>query len=179
MFPAYVMNYFWPSNTRSENTNESSLPGASYNNITKYLYLGNIDSMKYVDKFALVVNCTTHIAFPEQTKPAQVFIRIPVYDDPKECANLLKYIDQTKVLEKIHFCRMSSKAVLVHCHAGMQRSCAVIACYLMKYYKMELNDAIAFIKKKRPVAFYQTANFMNAMIEFQKSLDHFTFQTPT
>ena len=173
MFPAYVINYFWPLNTKIDdvNTNESALSHvASYNNITKYLYLGNIDSLQYSDKFALIVNCTTHIAFPETIKLGQVLIRIPVYDDPKECANLLKYIHETKVLEKIHFCRMSNKAVLVHCHAGVQRSCAIIACYLMKYYKMQLNDAIAFIKQKRPVAFYQGANFMDAMIEFQKSL---------
>jgi protein-tyrosine phosphatase len=77
---------------------------------------------------------------------------------------------ETKVLEKIHFCRTTFKQVLVHCHAGMQRSCAIVACYLMKYYKMNVKEAIAYIKEKRAVAFYNGATFITAMNQFHMSL---------
>jgi len=172
MFPSFI-NFFWLNNKEDEPPqplNDAILNPASYNNIATYLYLGNIDSLQYASKFALIVNCTTHIEFPEKTSPTQMFIRIPVLDSPTECSKLLIFIKETQVLEKIHFCRTANRSVLVHCHAGMQRSCAVIACYLMKYYNMPLNDAIAFIKKRRPIAFYQTANFMNAMMQFEYSL---------
>jgi protein tyrosine phosphatase len=140
--------------------NENNIKIDAYNQIAIFLYLGNIHSLEDQGKFDLIVNCTKHI--PLATKTYET-IRIAVDDHPSECANMIKYITQTNVLKKIHDYRMANRPVLVHCHAGMQRSAAIIACYLIKYYKMTPDEAIQFIKSKRPIAFYQQANFMDAI----------------
>lgn len=140
----------------------------NYNQISTFLYLGNIASLKDQDKFHLIVNCTKHI--PLATKCPER-IRIPVDDDPTECDNMISYINGTNVLETIHNCRMKSQPVLIHCHAGMQRSAAVLACYLIRFYKMTPEETIRFIKSKRPIAFYPEANFIKVINdEYRKSI---------
>jgi protein-tyrosine phosphatase len=76
---------------------------------------------------------------------------------------------EKNVLEKIHYSIMSEEPVLVHCFAGMQRSCTVVACYLMKYYYMTPYDAIMYIQSKRPVAFFGNVNFLHAIKIFYKN----------
>ena len=143
-------------------------PIDNYNKITNYLYLGNIDSLKYQDQFYLIVNCTKHIPIATKCKET---IRIPVDDHPTECENMIKYMDNTNVLERIHICRMNKQPVLIHCHAGMQRSAAVLACYLLHYYNITPDEAIRFIKTNRPIAFYPQVNFMKVIRnEYQKNL---------
>ena len=158
-----LMNYMSPIDLSDTPTRQRI---DSYNQISNFLYLGNIDSLKDQEKFYLIVNCTKHI--PVATKCIET-IRISVDDHPTECDNMIKYMKSTRVLERIHHCRMNNKQVLIHCHAGMQRSAAVLACYLIKYYKMTPDEAIRFIKSKRPIAFYPQANFMKVIQnEYQK-----------
>ena len=64
-----------------------------------------------------------------------------------------------RVLDEMHNTLQNKKSVLVHCHQGIQRSCAITACYLVKYHNMTPNRAIEYIKSKRNVAFYYGANF--------------------
>jgi protein-tyrosine phosphatase len=49
---------------------------------------------------------------------------------------------------------------------GMQRSCAVVACYLIKYHGMDPIQAIDYIKSKRPFAFFGQVNFIDAINRF-------------
>jgi protein tyrosine/serine phosphatase len=138
----------------------------SYNKISNFLYLGNIDSLKHQEKFHLIVNCTKHIPLATKCKET---IQIAVYDHFTECDNMIVYMNYTNVLERIHNCRMNKKPVLIHCHAGMQRSAAIVACYLIRFYNMTPDEAIRFIKSKRPIAFYPQANFMKVIQnEYQK-----------
>ena len=50
----------------------------------------------------------------------------------------------------------------------MQRSCAVCACYLIKYHKMKPNEAINYIKSKRPIAFFGNVNLLSTIEQFYK-----------
>jgi protein tyrosine/serine phosphatase len=106
--------------------------------------------------YDLIVNCTPDIPFPIIHKS---IIRIPVYDDPSYAQKMLLIIKQKQVLETIHKHLWEGKTVLVHCHAGMQRSCAVVACYLVKYHDLTPDEAILYIKKRRPIAFMGNVNF--------------------
>jgi protein-tyrosine phosphatase len=54
----------------------------------------------------------------------------------------------------------NKRSVLVHCSMGIQRSCTVVACYLIKYYKMTPGEAIKCIKSKRPIAFFWKCKFI-------------------
>ena len=91
----------------------------------------------------------------------------------------LKQVDfdiMTKTLkytsEFIHKHRdVDNKSVLVHCHQGMQRSCAAVLGYLLKYHS-ELAPTIKkgakFIHSKRPEAWHH-----NNAINFDKSLEKY------
>ena len=53
--------------------------------------------------------------------------------------------------------------ILVHCAAGMQRSPAVVAMFLIGLFGMTHEQAMAYIQEKRPVAFYLNANFKESI----------------
>jgi protein-tyrosine phosphatase len=54
--------------------------------------------------------------------------------------------------------------------AGMQRSAAVVAIYLVAKYRCTTDEAIAYIKSKRPVAFLGNTNFYKSIKGFEDSL---------
>jgi protein-tyrosine phosphatase len=140
-----------------------------YDDIIDYLYLGNMNAVntKEID-FSLIVNCSKDLAFPNNAKEC---IRIPINDDPAYSDSLLEIIENTDVLYKINNYVKNNKYVLVHCRAGMQRSCALIAIYLIKYYKMKPDAAIEYVKYRRPVAFLGSVNLESAINGFYNSLN--------
>ena len=62
------------------------------------------------------------------------------------------------------------RPILVHCHAGMQRSPAVVAMFLMVLYRMGMDQAKAYIKQRRPIVFFPSANFEASMRGFERSV---------
>jgi protein-tyrosine phosphatase len=66
----------------------------------------------------------------------------------------------------------SGAIILVHCAAGMQRSAAVVAMFLIATQGMKWEDALQFIRQRRPIAFYPSANFLKAIQGFEKTLHH-------
>ena len=59
--------------------------------------------------------------------------------------------------------------VFVHCAAGMSRSPTVVIAYIMWKKKLSLNEAINFVKEKRPLI-SPNDNFMNQLKIFQDLL---------
>lgn len=138
----------------------------AYDQIIEYLFLGSkraVDTYAY--QFSMIVNCTrsSDIPFP---KNDTIQIRIPINDDPSDCDKLGLLIQETRVLEQIHESIVAKQPVLVHCFAGMQRSCALVACYLIKYYGMTPDEAVEYIRHKRPIAFFGEVNFKSAIDAF-------------
>ena len=137
------------------------------------LYLGSIKALgtyecKAIDYY-MIVDLIKHTFLLEKPN-SHIYINLPVHDSPDECDTLLALIHETQVLEKIHVALQEKKPVLVHCFAGMQRSCALVACYLIKYHTMLPYEAIAYIKFKRPIAFFGNVNFMELILLFSKNL---------
>jgi protein-tyrosine phosphatase len=81
--------------------------------------------------------------------------------EPEEIGNLYAWAPET--LYKLHREYRVGNTILVHCHAGMQRSAAVVAMYLILTQGMTADEAMAFIKSKRPIAFFPSANFEKAI----------------
>lgn len=131
------------------------------------LYIGNRYSLDYASQFAFIVNCTK----PEQVPiiDESKTVRLPIDDIPEESDHLTRLIRENNILEKIHqYLHPSSvtsngNKVLVHCNAGRQRSCATVACYLIKYYNMTPIQAVQYIKSKRKEAFFGYVNFYNTL----------------
>ena len=163
----------------------------SYNEILPGLYLGNeaTSQSAYFMKthqIGAVVNATSHIPNKFVGQGIKYF-RIPVQDpgkempfeDPNVTILASKLLPATAF---IHANRRAGRAVLVHCHAGVQRSCAVVVAYIVKYV-MKCKDLkcyphcsaddilegpIKFVVKHRPVAFWN-----GKKVHFRKALEYF------
>lgn len=131
-----------------------------YVKICDFLYVGSANSIKYADEFDLIVNCTTDMREPKLYKQ---FIRLPIHDDPGDIDNAMTIINETGVLSIIHLAIGDKKHVLVHCYAGEQRSCALVACYLIRYRGMTSIDAIEYIKKNHANAFAGGVNLIGLL----------------
>ncbi len=121
------------------------------------LYLGKYNDSLVVDKYDIIINCSKNILFSNENKKNY---RIPINDDPFDTTILHKYI---------HWILSSNNKILVYCNYGQQRSPTIIACYLMKKYKWNLQYTIDFIKDKKNDAFFLSINF----IEFLKYFENY------
>ena len=138
----------------------------NYSEIIPNLYIGNRNATQLLQpSLNLVVNCTRDLPniFPNT-------IRIPIDDSPEWNPNLLDIMINTNVLDTIHSNILKRNKVLVHCMAGAQRSCAVVACYLIKYYSMYPEKAVELIRSNRRIAFFGHITFANAIERFYNYL---------
>lgn len=136
------------------------------------LWLGNINasqSGEFLDKNKIqaVFNCTKNIPFYGGTR---TLYRIPVDDNlqMEEIRNM-----ELWSFEAVYKLRLEHKKgpVLVHCHAGMQRSACIVAMYLIAINGLKVEEAIAYIKQRRPIAFTPAANFLGSLQGFEKTYD--------
>ena len=146
----------------------------SVNEIVKGLWIGNMDAATDYNFFkkhniSAVVNCTPDVpaAF---AKYGVNYLRVNLNDSLKQqdIEKMINYLP--KAISFIYQKReIEGKNVLVHCHAGMQRSAAITAAYISKIYGISINDAINLILKKRPVAFHNgtCVNFSQALLHFK------------
>ena len=115
----------------------------------------------------VVFNCTKDAPFHPSIRRRY---RVPVDDnlqqDEIRNMELWSYEIVFKMLNEYK----QGRSILVHCHAGMQRSPAVVAMFLMVMYRMSLDQAMAFIKQRRPIVFFPSANFESAMRGFERSI---------
>ena len=131
--------------------------------IIPHLWLGDLDAALDSNRdYALIVNVTVAEAFIKGKKAKR--IRLPVNDDPSESSDLHRFLLKTSVLQDIHDAIVNDKDVLVHCQLGMQRSPAVVACYLITYLEdMTPKTAIDFIRAQRAIAFPGGSRFQDAI----------------
>jgi len=57
--------------------------------------------------------------------------------------------------------------ILIHCKQGHHRSASIVVFYLMKYKKMDLFDAIYFIKQRRPTVFGRMTRILEELIKYE------------
>jgi|LakMenEpi03Aug12_release.lakeMendotaPanAssembly.Ray.scaffolds.fasta_scaffold787933_1 hypothetical protein len=135
-----------------------------YNKIINNLYLGDAGFV-FIDglpKFALIINCCPEIQI-SYSKEIEEIVRLKFNDDPHDNNKLIQLLESGNILQQIHNCINNNKHVLVHCAMGIQRSAAIIACYLIKYYNIGIEKTILYIKNKRPEAFSTGNTFEPAL----------------
>lgn len=113
-----------------------------------------------------VFNCTKDLPYHPLIKRQY---RIPVDDnlEMKEIRNLELWSFEIvyKIIEEYR----SGQPILIHCMAGMQRSAACMAMLLIALKNMNPDDAIAYIRSKRSIAFRPAVNFRSAIDGFYKA----------
>jgi dual specificity phosphatase 12 len=115
---------------------------------------------------ALVINATANIPF---RAPADVdTYRIPVDDSPDENQVMLSHFPT--VVPLIDDVLRYGHGVLVHCRAGMQRSAAVVAAYLMWKKRMSADQAFEFINRKKNETFWPVPTFEAALRSWEDAL---------
>jgi len=121
------------------------------------LYLSDFSDAMNAPEGMFIVNCTKDLPMVGRG------IRLPVDDNlaPQSMRRMREYLP--RVISAIDSVRTSGGNVLVHCHAGMQRSPAVIAAYLMHTQGMGRDEAIQFIRNRKPDAFLTGVNFKSAL----------------
>lgn len=114
-----------------------------------------------------VFNCTKDAPFHPSIRRRY---RVPVDDNLQEeeirNMELWSYEIVYKMLQEYK----EGRPIYVHCHAGMQRSPAVVAMFLMALYRMSADQSKAYIKQRRPIVFFPSANFEKAIRGFERSL---------
>lgn len=152
----YIVEHVKNFGTKIRNLNDCD----AYNEIMEGLYLGSYLASEEADKFDVIINCTKTLKFYSKTKQNY---RVPVNDDYtiSSAVDLYKYGSQ--IINTIHVALLEDKKVLVHCRAGMQRSAAIVAMFLIKFHDMSPENALNYIKKKRNVAFEPFARFLYSL----------------
>ncbi len=141
------------------------------NEIVPGIWLGNRvaamdDKWLKENNITVVFNATKDVPFSTIIKRQY---RIPVHDNlqPEEIRNMTLWSQETvyRVLEEHN----KGNKILVHCAAGMQRSAAIVAMYLIATRGMTWQQAITYIQHIRPIAFRPSPNFKDSLIEFDKT----------
>jgi len=116
----------------------------------EYLYIGSntiLEENPDNIPFYFIVNCTVDIPFPKNILyPMQ--LRIPVEETIEDSVKMYNMIIYTKVLEKIGKCIHEKKNVLVYSSNKIERSVSLVACFLIKYFKLTPTDVMNFLQNK-------------------------------
>jgi dual specificity phosphatase 12 len=152
--------------------------GNNADEILPGLWLGNgkaAKDLKFLEEkhIQAIFNCTKDIPFaPIQANK----YRVPV-DDNLQSAELRNLeLWSFEIVAKIAKERREGHAMLIHCAAGMQRSAAVVAMYLIATQQISKEEAIKFIRQKRSIAFMPMANFGPSISGFEHSLGKLLLQ---
>ena len=148
--------------------------GDNANEIVPGLWLGNgraaLDEKFLREKnIKVIFNCTKDVPFHHSMKRCY---RVPVDDNlqAQEIRNMELWSFET--ISKLCQEYRSGATILVHCAAGMQRSAAVVAMFLLATAKIPADEAMAHIRSKRPIAFMPMANFATAIKGFERAFQN-------
>jgi len=136
------------------------------------LWLGNIvasQDEEFLKKNGIkaVFNCTKNIPFVNSV-PRKYRLAVDDNLEEEEIRNMEHW--SLEVVYKLTQ-EVRNGPVLVHCHAGVQRSATVVAMYLIANYKMGAENAMERIKAKRPIAFTPSPNFIRSIKGFEETFD--------
>src|SRR5262249_46553406 len=139
---------------------EQSYQPPNYNLIEEGLYLGGHVPAPPAGTDAVLNLC--EISDPYQCDPHR---SEPITDgepvpDLKWLQEMVQYIDAE---------RQAGKAVYVHCRNGVSRSGMVVTAYLMSKHHWGRDQALAFVRSKRPIT-RPNESFMALLLQWEKSV---------
>lgn len=144
----------------------------SVNQIIPRIWIGNIyaaldDTFLNNNQIHVIINCTKDLPFHQNVSEHKAkAYRVAVHDNlqPEEIQNMTLWSSEiVYYMLKEYF---EGNNILVHCAAGMQRSAAVVAMFLIALKGFTPDESILFIKSRRNIVFTPSINF-------RKSIDYF------
>jgi hypothetical protein len=136
------------------------------------LWIGNFAASQDIlflktNQITAIFNCTKDLPFKMES--GATMYRLPV-DDNLETAEIRNMsLWSYEAVQKVMIEYKKGSHILIHCAAGMQRSAALVAMFLITYYRTHFMEAAIHLKKRRPIAFLPSANFGPAIREFDES----------
>ena len=82
-----------------------------------------------------------------------------------------EFDDLVKAVDFIHRSITNNEPVLVHCLAGLGRTGAILACYLVKYQNLSADEATQKVREERPGSI-QSYPQEEIIFQFEKSLQN-------
>ena len=132
----------------------------SYDQIEDGLYLGG-----YVREPPPGVEAVLNLCELEDQYRARIHEWQPIHDAaPAPCLDWLR-----RQVEFVDRQRRAGREVFVHCHAGVSRSCMVVAAYLMSHHGWPRDKALEFVRTRRPGVRPNPA-FMVLLQEWEKAI---------
>ena len=113
-----------------------------------------------------VFNCTKTLPFDPSVSRKY---RLPVDDnlEPVEILNMERW--GPEAVYKVVAEYRKGQSILIHCHAGMQRSAALMAMVLITLTQKPADEVMAYIRSKRSIAFFPGANFDASIRGFERT----------
>ena len=157
-----------PERARSEETESSEQEDATWeaDEIVPGLYLGGLASA--LDAAALAernIQCVVSAHEEEQRPPACLWHMMQLAD--RADTDILRELHGVCDLLAEQQLGAGSRAALVHCIAGMSRSCTLVAAFLVRERRMSLRDAMGLIKARRP-GVAPNRGFWRQLVEFER-----------
>ncbi len=144
----------------------------NHNKIIDNIYLGNLVSAHNEDflkneNIGAIINCTVK----EEFHP--YFLNKPKYrldvEDSRDNENIQKFwLKLNDTVEFIDYEINNGNIVYVHCYWGLMRSATVVAAYLIKKYQYTPQEAIQFVKQKRPQSLSSIYNYNDLLEKYYK-----------
>ena len=139
------------------------------NEIITGIWLGNANASQDETFFRthqinVVFNCTKNLSFANH---ATIQYRVPVDDNLEEDEIRNLGLWSPEIAFKIMRHHINGDRVLIHCMAGMQRSAACTAMFLIVLNRWRTDQTIEFIRSKRQIAFFPSANFLRSIQQFE------------
>lgn len=156
---------------------DEDVPLAKYNKITNNIILGNFQAAKDKDlfkthKIKAVLNCSKDIPNHYSQHKDIEYMRIPVDDSLKQKDYDLMFQYMPVIVEFIHkHAGIANHNILVHCHAGRQRSAISVAAFLVAKCGKTPREACKIVMEKRPEAFHfgKSLNFDQALNKYYRT----------
>jgi protein-tyrosine phosphatase len=136
-------------------------------------YVSQDISFFETNNIGLVVNCTPTVvnSFPLKAK----YLCIPVNDNSSTFNNdIMKMMLPWVVHIVLNFLsQYDSYGVLIHCEAGISRSCTVASAVVKECCTTSIKEAAAYVLTKHPIAFYYgfLYNFRSALNDLYGDFD--------
>ena len=152
----------------------------STSEIIQNIHIGNIAGAYWAEhnNFDVIINASTDIPnyYNNITFKKNIEYKNVIVDDNCTKRDFLNMETQLEdIVDFIDSKVQQNKKILVHCRVGAQRSCTIVAGYLIKYKNMSVAGAVYLIKNKRNIAFNGYNHFEPVLEHFYNKLISFNF----